>query len=73
MKKCLLVILYLIFINERMFMIITAFLVGYSFGYYLFEILRHKNSKDDIEDFFSSYNRKYGAMNRNFNKKTTRH
>ena len=56
-----------------MFMIIAAFLIGYCFGYYLFEILRHKNSKDDIENFFSSYNRKYGAMNRNFNKKTTRH
>ena len=56
-----------------MFMIIAAFLIGYCFGYYLFEILRYKNSKDDIENFFSSYNKKYEARNRTFNKKDTRH
>ena len=55
-----------------MFMIIAAFLSGYCFGYYLFEILRYKNSKDHIESFFPSYNKKYGARNRTFDRKDTR-
>ena len=52
-----------------MFMIIAAFLSGYCFGYYLFEILRYKNSKDHIESFSPSYNKKYGARNRTFDRK----
>ena len=36
-------------------MIIAVFLFGYCVGYYLFEILQYKNSKDDIERFLSSY------------------
>ena len=35
-----------------MFMIVAAFLFGYCFGYYLFEIFKYKNQKDDIIDFF---------------------
>ena len=64
---------YLTFTNERMVMIIAAFLFGYCFGCFLFEILRYKNSKDDIEIFFSSYDKKYGARNTSFDRKDTRH
>ena len=73
MKNCLLIVSYSIFTNERMFMIIAAFLFGYCFGYYLFEILRYKYSKDDIESFFASCNKKYGTRNRTFDRKDTRH
>ena len=55
MKNCLLILFCLIFTNERMVMIVAVFLFGYCVGYYLFEILQYKNSKDDIERFLSNY------------------
>ena len=73
MKNCLLIIFYLIFATQRMFMIIAASLFGYCFGYYLFEIFKYKNKKDDIDKFFSSYNKKYGTKHRAFDKKRARH
>ena len=41
------------FVTQRMFMIIAAFLSGYCFGYYLFEIFKYKNRKDDLDKFCS--------------------
>ena len=34
---------------------------GYCFGYCLFEIFKYKNQKDDIIEFFSSCDKKYGS------------
>ena len=53
------------FVTQRMFMIIAAFFSGYCFGYYFFEIFKYKNQEDDIDKFFSSYNKKYDAKHRN--------
>ena len=53
-------------------MIVAAFLFGYCFGYYLFEIFKYKNQKDDIVEFFSSYNKKYGSKYGSFNKRNAR-
>ena len=51
-----------------MFMIIGAFLFGYCFGHYLFEIFKYKNQKGDIDKFYSSYNKKYGTKHRAFDR-----
>ena len=50
--------------SEKMFVILGAFLFGYSFGYYLFGISKYKNNKDEIHQFFSSYNKQYGSSYR---------
>ena len=44
---------------EKMFQLIGAFVLGYCLGYHMFEILRYKNQKEEINDFFSNYNKKY--------------
>ena len=61
------------FVTQRMFMIIAAFLSGYCFGYYLFEIFKYKNQKDDNDKFFSSYNKKYDTKYGTFDRKNARH
>ena len=61
------------FVTQRMFMIIAAFLSGYSFSYYSFEIFKYNNQKDDIDKFFSSYNKKYGTKHGTFDRKNARH
>ena len=52
MKNCLITTCFLLFVSQSMFMIVAAFLFDYCFGYYLFEIFKYKNQKDDIIDFF---------------------
>ena len=49
------------FVSQSMFMIVAVFLFGYCFGYCLFEIFKYKNQKDDIIEFFSIYDKKYGS------------
>ena len=65
---------YLIFllkvISEKMFVIVAAFLFGYCLGYYSFEIFKYKNKKHKINEFFSSYNKKYGVQYGSFDEKT---
>ena len=60
------------FTTERMFIIIGAFLFGYCIGFYSFDIFKHKNRKHEIDDFFSSYNKKYGMRHRSFDRKNGR-
>ena len=55
--------------TERMFIIIGAFLFGYCIGYYPFDIFKYKNRKYEIDDFFSSYNKKHGMQRRIFYQK----
>ena len=43
---------------EKMFQLIGAVVFGYCWGYYMFEILRYKNQKEETNDFFSNYNKK---------------
>ena len=57
------------FMTERMFIIIGNFLFGYCLGYYSFDIFKYKNQKHEIDDFFSSYNKKYGMQHRILTKK----
>ena len=56
------------FVTQRMFMIIGAFIFGYCFGHYLFEIFKYENQKADIDKFYSSYNKKYGTKHRAFDR-----
>ena len=60
-------------VTQRMFIIIAAFLSGYCFGYYFFEIFKYKNQEEDIDKFFSSYNKKYDTKRGAFDRKNTRH
>ena len=56
--------------SERMFIIVGTFVFGYCLGYYAFEIFKYKNKKHEINEFFSSYNKKYGVQYRSFGEKT---
>ena len=53
---------YIIFLSlamsEEMFIIVTSFLFGYCVGYYTFELIKSKNQKYEIHDFFLSCNKK---------------
>ena len=48
--------------SEKMFIELGAFGFGYCLGYYSFEILKYKNQKEEIHEFFLSYNKKYGSQ-----------
>ena len=52
------VIFLLMVMSERMF-VIGAFLFGFCPRYYPFEIFKYKNKKHEINEFFSSCNKKY--------------
>ena len=45
------------FMTERMFIIIGAFLFGYCLGYYSFDLIKYKNRKHEIHEFFLSYDK----------------
>ena len=55
--------------SEKMFIIVSSFMFGYCIGYYSFELVKHRNTKDEINDFILSYNRKNGIQRRVFDKK----
>ena len=44
--------------SEKMFIIVSSFLFGYCVGYYSFELVKSKNQKYGIHDFFLNYNKK---------------
>ena len=44
--------------SEKMFIIVSCFLFWYCVGYYLFELVKSKNRKYEIHDFFLNYNKK---------------
>ena len=44
--------------SKKMFIIVSSFLFGYCAGYYSFELVKSKNQKYEIHDFFLSYNKK---------------
>ena len=39
-----------------------SFVCGYCAGYYFYDLIRPKNFTEDIVQFFSSYNKKYGFV-----------
>ena len=57
-------------LSKTMFIILTAFLVGYRSGYYFLELLKYKNKqkKFKIEEFLLGYNKKYGLQHGSSNK-----
>ena len=57
------------FMTEIMFIIIDAFLFGYCLGCYSFDILKYKNRKHEIHEFFFIYDKKYGMQHRVFDEK----
>ena len=54
----------MMFMPEKMFLVIGAFVFGYCFGYFTFEMFKYKNRKEEIHEFFLSYNKKYGSQHR---------
>ena len=58
--------------SERMFIIVGASLFGYCLGYYSFELMKSKNRKREIHEFFLTYNKKYGMQCRLFDEKIGR-
>ena len=63
------VIILLLAMSEKMFIIVSSFVFGYCIRYYSFELLKRRNTKDKINDFILSYNRKNGIQRRVFDKK----
>lgn len=53
--------LIILLMPEKVLQLLGVFLFGDSLGYYMFEYLRHKNKKEENEDFFSNYNKQYGS------------
>ena len=66
------IIFLLMIMSERMFIIVGAFLFGYCLGYFSFELMKYKNRKHEIHEFFLSYNKKYGMQCRLFDEKIGR-
>ena len=50
--------------SEKICIVLAAYLAGYIVGYNLFEVFKYRNKKDEIDDFFSSYKKKYCTSNR---------
>ena len=51
-------------VSKKIIFTLAAFLFGYSFSYYLVDILKYKNKSDKIHQFFSNYNKQYGRSYR---------
>ena len=66
------IIFLLMIMSERMFIIVGAFLFGYCLGYFSFELMKYKNRKHEIHEFFLSYNTKYSMQCRLFDEKIGR-
>ena len=66
------IIFLLMIMPERMLIIVGAFLFGYFLGHYSFELMKSKNRKHEIHEFFLSYNKKYGVQCRLFDEKIRR-
>ena len=66
------IIFLLMIMSERMFIIVGAFLFGYCLGYFSFELMKYKNRKHEIHEFFLSYNKKYRVQCRLFDDKIRR-
>ena len=47
------IIFLLLAMSEKMFIIVTSFLFGYYIGYCSFELVKSKNRKYEMHDFFS--------------------
>ena len=70
MKQTTLYITFLLLaMSEKMFIIVSSFLFGYCIGYYSFELVKSKNPKYEIHDFFLSYDKRNGTQRRITNKK----
>ena len=66
------IVFLLMIMSERMFIIVGAFLFGYCLGYFSFELMKYKNRKHEIHEFFLSYNKKHGMQCRLFDEKVGR-
>ena len=57
-------ILITAFLFDKIFQLLIAFMFSYCFGYFMFEVFKKKSKKEEIEEFFSAYNGKYGEQGR---------
>ena len=64
------IIIYLILIfcicYDAIIQSILAYIFGYCFGHFIYEIIRKKTEKEKIEEFFFAYNPKYGKQRSNY-------
>ena len=63
-KTIIYLILIIAFFYDKVFQLGITFSFGYCFDYFIFEVLRKKTQKEEIEDFFLAYNQKYGKQGR---------
>ena len=67
-KIYIILLLYIILIlSEKMFVIVSRFLFECCVGFYLFELIKYKNRKNEIS--FLSYNKNNGNWRRINNRK----
>ena len=73
MKETTLYIIFLLMtVSEKIFITVTSFVFRCWVGYYSFGLFKPKNPRDEINDFFLSYTRKYGIQRRVFDEKIRR-
>ena len=49
-------------VSEKMFITVTSLVFGCCVSYYSFELFKPKNPRDEINDFFLRYTRKYSIQ-----------
>ena len=67
MNKTIIYLILLICIcYDAIIQLILAYIFGYCFGHFIYEIIRKKTEKEKIEKCFSAYNQKYGNQRSNY-------
>ena len=55
--------------SEILFIVVSSFVFGYGFGYSLFDLIKSKYQKYEIEEFYLCYNKQNGTQRRISKKK----
>ena len=55
--------------SEKMFIVVSSFVFGYGFGYSLFDLIKSKYQKYEIDEFYLSCNKQNGTQRRISKKK----
>ena len=63
MSKTIIYLILLICIcYDAIIQLLLAYIFGYCFGHFIYQILRKKTEKEKIEEFFWAYNQKHGQQ-----------
>ena len=55
--------------SEILFIVVSSFVFGYGFGYSLFDLIKSKYQKYEIDEFYLCYNKQNGTQRRISKKK----